>query len=150
VRHIVMITCCIVAGCAGQSEHVNREQAKADPMGSDLRCILRISHRGTFADGAPMSRAAAVAHCKRAPGGAVVVIEDQRKRVWDKLAATMVVIEDDAIKAEWNETRLALQRAGVKMYVRGSLCDDPRPDACWPQTSAPNQPRPERIPHVPG
>ena len=53
-----------------------------------------------------MSRADAIAHCKSSPGGAVVVIED---------------------KVEWDETRTALQRAGVRIYVRERVGDEHGP-----------------------
>lgn len=96
-----------------------------------MRCSLRISQRGILVDGDPRSRADAVAYCKRT-AGAVVVIEDNARREWDKAAGAMVEIKDTAIHAEWDATRLALQREGVRIYIRGPLCNDPRPLGCRP------------------
>jgi hypothetical protein len=79
-----------------------------------MRCTLRISPRGTLVDGEPMSRAEAVAYCKRTAGGAIVVMED-----------------NDA--HQWTETRSALEREGVRIYVRGPLCYDPKPLGCRPR-----------------
>lgn len=61
-----------------------------------------------------MDRARAVAHGKRAPGGAVVVIEQPGRR-WETASASMV--EDPAILAAWDQARSALAREGVRIYV---------------------------------
>ena len=89
-----------------------------------------------------MSRADAVAHCKRAAGGAVVVIEAQPRAVWSDTAGDMVVIEDAGTQAAWDETRSALEREGVRIYVRGPLCYDPRPLGCRPRAKPETQPKP--------
>lgn len=60
-------------GCASHRE----PPAPSRPVASnESRCTLRISLRGTFVDGEPMSRTDAVNYCKRTDG-AMVVIEDE-------------------------------------------------------------------------
>lgn len=113
-----------------------------------MRCTLRISQRGIFVDGEPRSRADAVAYCK-GTAGAVVVIEDNAQRGWDATAGTMVVIEDKATKAEWDETRSALQREGVRIYVRGPLCYGLQKFSCRPRRGLVEPPAPRRLIVVP-
>lgn len=123
------MACLFAMGCGS-----HRESPKPHgPLASqDMRCMLRISQRGIFVDGEPKSRADAVAYCK-GTAGAIVVIEDNATDAWDQAARAMVVIEDRATKDEWDETRSALQRAGVPIYIRGPLCYDPRPLGCRPK-----------------
>ena len=85
-----------------------------------------------------MSRADAIAHCKRT-AGALVVFDDSP---WDATGTAMVVIRPKAIDAEWEATRSALQRAGVRIYIRGPLCYGLWPDSCRPTA------RPEPTPEV--
>lgn len=143
VRGAVAIACVVLAACAGPPA-----TPRAPNPSRGARCILRISHHGTFVDGEPMDRARAVAHCKRAPGGAVVVIEDTSTRVWDPSTRTMVAPEEAAIRAAWDATRTALEREGVRIYVRGPLCHDPQRLGCRPQAppASPPEPPPSRRP----
>ena len=92
-------------GCASHHE----PPAPRRPGTSDgSRCTLRISHRGTFVDGEPMSRADAVNHCKRTAGA-------------------MVVVEDDVACGDWEPTCAALQREGVPIVMRGPVGDFRQP-----------------------
>jgi len=107
-----------------------------------MRCSLNISLRGIRVDGETRSRTDAVAYCKRT-AGAVVVIEGNTRREWDRSAGAMVEIKDTAIEAEWDATRLALQREGVRIYVRGPLCYDPRVLGCRPKLEPTSERTPE-------
>lgn len=142
MRGLVCVASLVALGCGGHRPPPNRTPAAA----SDWRCVLRISPRGTVVDGEPMSRAAAVEYCKRAPGGAVVIIDHARRSVWSATADDMVVIEDSATKAAWDKTRSALEREGVRIYVRGPLCHDPRPLACRPISTTQPETEPVRRP----
>lgn len=65
----------------------------------------------------------------------MVVLERSPRAVWSETAADMadmVVIEDSVTKAAWDATRSALEREGVRIYIRGPLCHDPRPLGCRP------------------
>jgi hypothetical protein len=107
-----------------------------------MRCTLRISQRGILVDGDPRSRAEAVAYCKRT-AGAVVVIEGNTRREWNSAARGIVELRDTALEAEWDATRLALEREGVRIYVRGPLCYDPRRLGCRPTSEPTPSPMPE-------
>jgi hypothetical protein len=135
------MACLVAVACGGHSEPPTPRGPLASP---DLRCTLRISQRGVLVDGEPMSRADAVAYCKGTAGGAIVVIEDNAATEWDAKARAMVVIEDNATKAVWDETRAALQRERVRIYVRGPLCYDPRVLGCRPETTPEPRPEPRR------
>ena len=110
-----------------------------------MRCTLRISQRGMFVDGEPTARADAVAYCKATPGGAVVVVETYETSAWDPTTRAMIVSDDTATQAEWTVTRAALEREGVRIYVRGPLCPGPNRFDCRPR--APVQPAEPR-PHI--
>ena len=84
---------------------------------SDARCTVRISERGTFVDGERTTQADAIARCKRAPGGAVLVVED------------------DQLRAESDATRVALERERVRVYVLQPLCHEPQPLGCRPRAA---------------
>jgi hypothetical protein len=143
MRGIAIVAGLFAAGCASHSD-----LAPVEPMASqDWRCTLRIAQNEIFVDGHRMSRADAIARCKAAAGGAVVVLEDCPARTWDQTTHAMVVNEDKVTKAEWDETRSALQREGVRIYVRGPLCYDPRPLGCRPTTPAPEL-RPSVVRHL--
>ena len=143
MRGAAIVVGLFAAGCGSHIEADPRE-----PMAPrDWRCTLRIAHNEIFVDGQLMARADAIAHCKAAAGGAVVVIEDSPTHTWDQTTHAMVVIEDTITKAEWDETRSALQREGVRIYVRGPLCYDPRPLGCRP-TMPPPVPRPAPERHL--
>jgi hypothetical protein len=81
------------------------------------RCTVRATARGLFVDGERMSRGEAVAYCRRTTEGAVVILDED--------------------PAHGDATRDALEREGVRVYVRGPLCHDPRPRGCRPQIAAP-------------
>ncbi len=104
-----------------------------------------------------MSRADAVARCKRTAGAIVVIETNGPRSEWDAATCTIVKIEDEttnATKAEWNETRSALEREGVRVYVRGPIGDiragrlpavsPPERRGCevLPPLVDPNRPRP--------
>lgn len=119
LRMIRIVACVFAVGCGSHRE----PPAPRGPVPSqDMLCTLRISPRGTFVDGDPMSRADAVARCKRT-AGAIVVIETNTRSEWDPTTCAFVMIEDETIKAKWDETRSALQREGVRVHVRGSTSD---------------------------
>jgi hypothetical protein len=101
-----------------------------------MRCTLRISHQGIFVDDVPKSSADAVAYCKRTAGAMAVSEEYPTTGGWDETPDANVVIGDEVTKREWDEMRLALRREGVRIYVRGPLCYDPRPDGCRPKAPA--------------
>jgi hypothetical protein len=82
------------------------------------RCTVRPTARGLFVDGERMSRGEAVAYCRRTSEGAVVILDED--------------------PAHGDATRDALEREGVRVYVRGPLCHDPRPGGCRPQIAAPH------------
>ena len=96
-----------------------------------MRCTLRISQRGIFVDGDPMSRADAVAHCKHT-AGAMVVFDDSATQRSDKTGNAIIVLNPSTTAAEWDATRSALQREGVRIYIRGPLCYGLSPDSCGP------------------
>jgi len=125
----------MLAACAGPraTQRLPRE----------ARCTLRISPAGTFADGERMDRARAVAHCQRAPGGAVVVIERTAEHVWDTRTRTMVTRDAGSVQAAWDATRAALEREGVRFYVRGPFGRGVQRLGCRP--GAPPAPPPERV-----
>lgn len=118
MRVAVTVACVVAVGCGSHHEPSTQRVSRALPE----RCTLRITPRGTFVDGEPMSRPHAVARCKRTTGGAIVVIEDSAARHRDATTGAIVVVEDNVTKAEWNKTRSALEREGVRIYVRGELC----------------------------
>ena len=72
-----------------------------------MRCTLRISQRGIFVDGDPMSRADAVAHCKHT-AGAMVVFDDSATQRSDKTGNAIIVLNPSTTAAEWDATRSAV------------------------------------------
>jgi hypothetical protein len=119
-RGLIAIACVLAVGCGGQHESAREP--------SQSRCVLRISERGTLADGEWMSRGDAVAYCKRALGGAVVVAE----------------YKDDEIAHEIALTKTALEQEGVRVYVRGAICYEPERFGCRPRPRVERMPRPPR------
>lgn len=69
-----------------------------------MRCTLRVSTKGIYVDGDPMSQAEAVAICKRRAGA-------------------IVVLEDAAPKDAWKKLEMALRREGIAIHMRGTLND---------------------------
>lgn len=118
-RGLIELACVLAIGCGGQRESA-REPSQA-------RCVVRISERGTFVDGERMSRGDVVAHCKRAPGGAVLAAE----------------YPSAAIESELEQTKSALDREGVRVYREGPICYEPGREGCRPRTPARIQPRRE-------
>jgi hypothetical protein len=112
-RGLSAIACVLALGCGGQHESAREP--------SQDRCVVRISERGTFVDGERMSRADAVAHCKRAPGGAVLASE----------------YPNAAIESELEQTKSALDREGVRVYRQGAICYEPGREGCRPRAPAP-------------
>ena len=95
-----VLACLLAAACA------SRAAAPAPRSGPrERRCTLRISARGIFVDGDPMSSVDAVAYCKRTEGA-------------------LVRIEDGAPAHEWDQTRAALEREGVAIVIPGGAADD--------------------------
>lgn len=91
---------CLLAACASRGG-----SPAPRPAAHARRCTLRISPRGIFVDGDPMSRVDAVAYCKRTEGA-------------------LVRIEDGAPATEWDQTRAALQREGVAIVMPGRPAED--------------------------
>lgn len=136
------MACLFAVGCGSHREPAAPRGVLAS---QDMRCTLRISQRGIFVDGEPRSRADAVAYCKGTPGGAMVVIEDKATRSeWDATTRAMLVIEDRATQSEWPEMRSALQREGVRIYIRGPLCYGPWPLSCRPRAAPESGVEPRR------
>jgi hypothetical protein len=86
------------------------------PQQPDVRCTLRISAKGVAVDGEPMTPEKAVARCKQMSGA-------------------MVIVADDAPPAAWPDMRARLERAKIKIYLRGPLgdfgdCADPLAKGC--------------------
>jgi hypothetical protein len=68
------------------------------------RCTVRVSAKGVSVDGDLMSRDQAIAKCKRTSGA-------------------LVNIADDAQPTAWPALRRELERAHVKVYMRGVVDD---------------------------
>lgn len=120
MRAGALVALLIAVGCTSHREPpVPRRPA----MAHENRCTLRISQRGTFVDGEPMSRADAVDHCRRTDGA-------------------MVVIEDDVPCSDWEPTCSALRQEGVPISMRGPVGDFRQPVIAGnaPRT----KPRPEK------
>jgi hypothetical protein len=67
----------------------------------------------------------------------MVVSEDYPTTAgWDEMPGANVAIDDEAMRAEWDETRLALHREGVRIYIRGPLCDPEPADVCFAKAPA--------------
>ena len=79
-------------------------EAKPAP---DARCTLRVSARGVYVDGDPVTSAQAIVACKRTPGGAVVIVAD------------------DAPPQAWPALHRELERQHIKIYMRGLVDDHP-------------------------
>jgi hypothetical protein len=141
-----LVGCLLVVGCA--SRH-----APAPPAASsDWRCAVRITERGILVDGAPMSRVEAIARCKHAPGGAVVVIEHGSETRWDPVLDALVSIKSTTTQTVWAELRAELAHEGVRVYVRGPLCYELDPLGCRPRLPperAPAPPKPQALPPEP-
>jgi len=74
------------------------------PPAPDVRCTLRISAKGIAVDGEPMTADQAIARCKQMTGA-------------------MVIVADDAPEHAWPDMRARLERAKIKIYLRGTLGD---------------------------
>jgi hypothetical protein len=78
--------------------------AQAHQPGAMERCTLRVDAKGIYVDGDPMTRDQAVVKCKQTSGASVMVA-------------------DDAAPNVWSELRGQLERAHVKIYMRGIIDD---------------------------
>ena len=70
-----------------------------------MRCTLRVSKRGIYVDGDPVTRTAALALCKRS-------------------TAAMVVLEDDAPRDLWQSLKADLRHQGTAILMRGPVGHD--------------------------
>ena len=63
----------------------------------------------------------------------MIVFDDNATLRSDKTGNAMIVLNPRETAAEWDATRSALQREGVRIYIRGPLCYGLAPDSCRPQ-----------------
>jgi hypothetical protein len=73
----------------------------ASPLAQPPRCQVRLDATGLTLAGSPAERAAVIAACK-------------------EMGAADVVVTGDAAQGQWDALRGALDKAGVKSYVRGA------------------------------
>ncbi len=73
----------------GSGEGTGSAKALVARDAGPRRCALRIDAKGISVDGAPATRAKAVAACKKAGGAEVVVTGDATQGVWDELRAAL-------------------------------------------------------------
>ena len=102
MRASAFVALLIGLGCVSHREPRRPAASQAN------RCTLRVSQRGTFVDGEPMSRSDAVDHCKRTDGA-------------------VIVIEDDVPCSDWEPTCSALRRERVSISMRGPVGDFRQP-----------------------
>jgi len=90
------------AGPTPPEVHTKEATRVRSPAKTEMRCTLRVSLKGLYVDGEPMSQAGAIALCKRRAGA-------------------MVVLEDDAPKEAWKKVETALRDAKIAIMMRGPL-----------------------------
>ena len=76
-------------------------EAPPGPLAQPPRCQVRLDVTGLTLAGSPAERSAVIAACK-------------------EMGAADVVVTGDAAQGQWDTLRGALEKAGVKMYVRGA------------------------------
>jgi hypothetical protein len=83
------------------TEPGSEREPPPSPMAQPPRCQVRLDASGLTLAGSPAERTAVIAACK-------------------EMGAADVVVTGDAAQGQWDALREALEKAGVKAYVRGA------------------------------